>query len=82
MRLNDMGVKPSAHKSDVTDTKMRYTYKGDKLTAPALVGMQSDPVRRPDGKCIVSMKMATALVVDASGRKYVVLRRRLRLNSP
>lgn len=59
---------------------MRYTYKGDKLTEPELVGLQCDPVRRPDGKCIVSVKMATALVVDGSGRKHVVLRRKLRLN--
>lgn len=60
---------------------MRYTYLGDGMTAPELIGMQSDPVRRADGRCIVSQKMATALVIDAQGRKYVVLRRRLRLNS-
>lgn len=57
---------------------MRYTYLGDKLST--LTGMQCDPVRRPDGKCIVSVKMATALVIDAQGNKYVVLRRKLRLN--
>jgi hypothetical protein len=61
--------------------KVRYTYVGDKLTDGRHFGMQCDPVRRPDGKCIVSMKMATALVIDASGHKHVVLRRRLRLNS-
>ena len=60
---------------------MRYTYLGDNLTAPELLGMQCDPVRRPDGKCIVSVKMATALVEDESGVRYVVKRRRLRLNS-
>jgi len=59
---------------------LRYTYLGDQLTDPRLVGMQCDPVRRPDGKCIVSQKMAVALVVDGYGRKYVVPRRRLRLN--
>ena len=59
---------------------MRYTYLGGLDTDEALRGMQCDPVRRPDGKCIVSTKLATALVVDASGRKHVVLRRRLRLN--
>ncbi len=59
---------------------MRYTYLGDKLTDPALVDMQCDPVRDARGKCIVSAKMATALVVDAKGKQYVVLRRRLRLN--
>lgn len=59
---------------------MRYTYLGDALTRPELIGLQCDPVRRPDGKCIVSVKMAMALVVDAQGNKYVVKRRRLRLN--
>lgn len=60
---------------------MRYTYKGDKLTGDALRGMQCDPVRRDDGKCVVSVAMATALVVDAGGKRHVVLRRRLRLNA-
>lgn len=59
---------------------MRYTYLGDKLTIDHLRRMQCDPVRRVDGKCIVSQKMATALVEDADGNRYVVLRRRLRLN--
>lgn len=59
---------------------MRYTYLGDKLTAPSLKGMQCNPVRRPDGKCIVSIKMATALVEDRHGTRHVVARRRLRLN--
>lgn len=85
---------------------MRYTYLGDKLTDPALMGMACDPVRRPDGKCIIAglrpaapvgtlehngvriiimtgitqRSMASALVIDAQGRKYVVLRRRLRVN--
>ena len=59
---------------------MRYTYLGDKLTVAALISLQCDPVRRPDGKCIVSIKMATALVIDANGQRHVVLRRRLRLN--
>jgi hypothetical protein len=60
---------------------MRYTYLGDALTRPELIGLQCDPVRRPDGKCIVSVKMATALVQDTTGQCYVVKRRRLRLNS-
>lgn len=59
---------------------MRYTYLGDKLTAPALKGMQCNPVRRADGKCIISQKMATALVIDELGNRHVVLRRRLRVN--
>jgi hypothetical protein len=58
---------------------MRYTYKGDRLTDAALRGMLCDPVRR-GGKCIVSNKMASALVVDGEGKRYVVARRRLRLN--
>lgn len=59
---------------------MRYTYLGDKLTDPALKGMQCDPVRRPDGKCIVGQKPRNQLVVDANGTRHVVLARRLRLN--
>jgi hypothetical protein len=60
---------------------VRYTYLGDKLTDAALTGLQCDPVRRRDGKCIVSQGMATALVIDAQGgNKYVVARRRLRRN--
>lgn len=61
---------------------MRYTYLGDKLTDERLRGMQCEPVRRSDGRCVVSVKMATALVVDEQGRRWVVLRRRLRLNPP
>jgi hypothetical protein len=59
---------------------MRYTYLGDKLTAPLLRGMQCDPVRDQRGKCIISMRMAVALVRDNEGNRYVVARRRLRLN--
>lgn len=59
---------------------MRYTYLGNKLTDAALIGMQCDPVRRADGKCVISQKMATALVVDVNGQRHVVLRRRLRVN--
>lgn len=60
----------------------RYVYLGDKLTAPALKGMRCDPVRRADGKCVLSTRMATALVRDQSGVAHVVLRRRLRLAAP
>ena len=58
---------------------MRYQYIGSKDTDPSLIGMACDPVRRADGRCVVSVKMSTALVVDASGKRHVVLRRRLRL---
>lgn len=60
---------------------MRYTYLGNKLTRDDMVGMQCDPVRRADGRCIVNVKMAIALVSDENGKKHVVLRRRLRLNN-
>ena len=59
---------------------MRYIYHGDKLTTPEIKGMHCDPVRKANGKCIISYKMQTALVVDEQGRKHVVLRRLLRLN--
>lgn len=60
---------------------MRYTFLGDRQTRSDLINMQCDPVQRHDGKCIISTKMATALVVDADGNRHVVPRRRLRLNS-
>lgn len=59
---------------------MRYTYLGDKVTRDGLRGLQCDPVRRADGKCVVGRRMASALVVDATGELYVVARRRLRVN--
>lgn len=59
---------------------MRYTFLGDKLTRPELRGMQCDPVRNGQGKCVISVTMASALVVDEAGRMHVVPRRRLRVN--
>lgn len=58
---------------------MRYTYLGDRLTCPTLRGMQCDPVKR-NGKCIRS-RAATMLVIDAAGRRHVVLARLLRINA-
>jgi hypothetical protein len=58
---------------------MRYIYLGDRLTDPTLIGQECDAVRRDDGKCIVSQRMATQLVVFADGLPRVVLRRRLRV---
>ncbi len=58
---------------------MRYTYRGDRLTDPTLRGMQCDPVRRPDGKCIRG-KNGNMLVIDGQGRRWVVLARQLRVN--
>jgi hypothetical protein len=60
---------------------MRYLYLGDELTDPALVNQPCEPVRRDDGKCIVSTKMATALVVFGDGLPRVVKRRRLRVQA-
>lgn len=59
---------------------MRYTYLGDKYTRDDLRGMQCDPVRRSDGKCIINTKLAQALVIDADGNMHNVARRQLRLN--
>ena len=61
---------------------MRYTYLGDALTDPSLVHQPCDPVRRADGKCIVSTRMATELVRFADGVHRVVKRRRLRVTIP
>lgn len=58
---------------------MRYVYLGDAMTDAALIGQPCDPVRRADGKCIVSTRFATALVRFADGSERVVKRRRLRV---
>lgn len=42
-------------------------------------GQYCDPVRLPDGKCILSTKFATQLVRFADGTVSTVARRRLRL---
>jgi hypothetical protein len=42
--------------------------------------MQCDPVLDSRGKCIVSVRFATAAVVDEHGKIHFVPRRRLRLN--
>lgn len=56
---------------------MRYIYLGDRLTAAQLKGQSCDPVRRPDGKCIVGR--GAQLVRFADGLERVVIRRRLRV---
>ena len=63
------------------DRAFRYTYLGDRQTREDLRGAQCDPVRRADGKCVVSVRLASALVEFEGGRRAVVARRRLRLNS-
>jgi len=55
---------------------MRYTYLGGKYSV--LKGMQCDPVRRRDGKCIRSKK-GTMLVTDGE-KRHVVVARLLRIN--
>jgi hypothetical protein len=60
---------------------MDYTYRGDKLTDPALKGMQCSAVRRPDGKCIRG-RNGNMLVVDGAGRLHNILGRQLRKNIP
>ncbi|HYE96158.1 MAG TPA: hypothetical protein VD962_08110 [Rubricoccaceae bacterium] len=57
----------------------RYLYLGDRQTRRELAGMPCNPVRRADGRCVVSRRLASALVEDRHGRRYVVARRRLRL---
>jgi hypothetical protein len=57
---------------------MRYVYRGDRLTDPALRGQPCDPVRRADGKCIRGAN-GNMLVVFADGVARVVLARQLRV---
>ncbi len=59
----------------------RYVYLGDRLTRPDLRNRLCSPARLEDGRCIVSTRMATALVQFEDGTKSVVARRRLRLTS-
>jgi hypothetical protein len=56
---------------------MRYIYRGDALTDPLRKGQPCDPVRRPDGRCIVGK--SKQLVMFADGVSMVVLRRLLRV---
>jgi hypothetical protein len=56
---------------------MRYVYLGTRETDPALKGRACDPVRRPDGRCVVGR--GNQLVRFADGQARVVVRRRLRL---
>lgn len=58
---------------------MRYVYLGDALTDPRLVGQPCDPVRRPDGKCLVGRSPRNQLVRFADGELVVVRARLLRV---
>lgn len=59
------------------DQTVRYTYRGDRLTAPALRGAECRAVRRPDGRCIRG-KNGAMLVEFTDGSQHVVLGRQLR----
>lgn len=58
-----------------------YTYRGDRLTDPALKGAIVHAVRNSAGKCIRG-RNANMLVVTDDGRKVVVLARQLRKVQP
>ena len=65
---------------------MRYVYRGDRMTDPALAGMRCDPVQwlspRSYAGCppvCVRGKNGSMLVVDEHGRRHVVLGRQLRV---
>ena len=56
---------------------MRYTYLGSRDTDPALKGMQCDPVRRPDGKCIIAglrPAVAAGTVIEHNGVRIVIVK--------
>lgn len=55
----------------------RYTYRGDKLTNPALKGQLCAAVLRADGKCIRG-RNGSFLVQFDDGARHVVLGRQLR----
>ena len=55
----------------------RYTYLGDRMTDPALVGRRCAAVLRPDEKCILG-RSAMLVLFDGEDVPRVVQRRRLR----
>lgn len=68
---------PGTSTPEVRGERVRYLYLGTRDTDPALKGQPCDPVRRPDGKCIVGR--GNQLVRFADGSVRVVVRRRLRV---
>ena len=54
-----------------------YTYRGDRLTDPALRGASCVAVKRADGKCITG-RGAMLVTFDGETEPRVVLRRQLR----
>ena len=59
--------------------RFHYRYLGDRWTREECRDRLCNPVRREDGRCIVSVQRASALVVFDDGTCHVVARRRLRL---
>lgn len=58
-----------------------YTYRGDRLTDPALRGARCAAVLRPDGKCITG-RSAMLVRFDGEDAPRVVQRRWLRKVAP
>jgi len=56
---------------------MTYTYRGDRLTDPVLVGASCSAVRRVDGKCVTG-RSAMLVLFEGESSPRVVLRRQLR----
>ena len=54
----------------------RYTYRGDRMTDPALKAATVTLVRRPDGRCVRGRNGNILAVID--GRRIVVFARQLR----
>lgn len=54
-----------------------YTYRGDRMTDPALAGRRCVAVARADGKCITG-RSAMLVVFDGETDPRVVQRRHLR----
>jgi len=59
----------------------RYTYLGDRMTDPTLVGQRCSAVLRADDKCILG-RSAMLVLFDGEHMPRVVQRRRLRKLAP
>lgn len=59
----------------------RYTYLGDRMTDPILVGQRCSAVLRADDKCILG-RSAMLVLFDGEDAPRVVQRRRLRKLAP
>jgi hypothetical protein len=61
--------------------RRRYTYLGDRMTDPTLVGRRCTAVLRADDKCILG-RSAMLVLFDGEADPRVVQRRRLRKLPP